>query len=430
MDKINRNNYEAYFLDFAEGNLSEEERANVLDFIRANPDLREELEEFEIIELPVDADESVNWSELKKEKDYTQSQKFRDELYFNAIEGDLSGKEDQTLAELLKKPEYAQEFEDWKRLKLTPVNNESDWSDLYQLGLDKQITRENFDHFLIAGTEGLLSDEKQEELKLIAAEIPGGKKELELAKKLRLKTPIGIFYPDKEKLYKKKERAGLLIWFARSAAVAALFILGYFIITEYQTNRDIQIAEQVKTDSTSTKEKSSGEVKNEKTSNTSEKEFEENEALSTGQSVNVKEAQPVTKEIKTNTRKSLKMNKLEAIPPASLETLDSPQFGQVIALRDEKIIEVKDSPQQVEPVKPDYEDYQTLPELAEDYLASRFDYSESNSRGFVPTMAQKIAERAGEAMDAEIKKEENEASDKSKFTFRVGNFKVTRTNSK
>jgi len=126
----------------------------------------------------------------------------------------------------------------------------------------------------------------------------------------------------------------------------------------------------------------------------------------------------------------VKMNRMESISPKTISLDDAIDFGQAIALRNERIIEKTKSIEEVQPVEPAYTDYQTIPELAEDYLVSRFDYNQSSNRGFVPTMAQKIADKAGEALDAEIKTEENQADNSSKFTFRVGNFKVTRSNSK
>ena len=44
MEAITRDNYESFFLDFAEGNLSDAERAAVLAFVADNPDLAEDLE--------------------------------------------------------------------------------------------------------------------------------------------------------------------------------------------------------------------------------------------------------------------------------------------------------------------------------------------------------------------------------------------------
>ena len=44
MIDINRNNYEEYFLDFLEGNLSPSENDLLMSFLNSNPDLKEELE--------------------------------------------------------------------------------------------------------------------------------------------------------------------------------------------------------------------------------------------------------------------------------------------------------------------------------------------------------------------------------------------------
>ncbi len=50
-NKINIENYQAYFLDFVEGNLTEKERQEVIDFIALHPELKSELDEFENISL-------------------------------------------------------------------------------------------------------------------------------------------------------------------------------------------------------------------------------------------------------------------------------------------------------------------------------------------------------------------------------------------
>lgn len=44
MEKINRHNYEAYFLDYLEGNLSAEEKHDLLIFLENNPELKQELD--------------------------------------------------------------------------------------------------------------------------------------------------------------------------------------------------------------------------------------------------------------------------------------------------------------------------------------------------------------------------------------------------
>ena len=51
---INRNNYEAFFLDYRENNLTPEQVAELLIFLEQYPDLKEEFESFETIQMAPD----------------------------------------------------------------------------------------------------------------------------------------------------------------------------------------------------------------------------------------------------------------------------------------------------------------------------------------------------------------------------------------
>ncbi len=68
--KPTRENYEAYFLDYHEGNLSESQVEELMNFLALNPDLKEELDTFEMVML---TDENSvfleNKDSLKKEGD-------------------------------------------------------------------------------------------------------------------------------------------------------------------------------------------------------------------------------------------------------------------------------------------------------------------------------------------------------------------------
>lgn len=67
MMKINRENYETFFIDYLDGRLPVDEIDQWLDFLRENPDLAAELKELE--SLPVQPEElpNLDWSYLKKE---------------------------------------------------------------------------------------------------------------------------------------------------------------------------------------------------------------------------------------------------------------------------------------------------------------------------------------------------------------------------
>jgi len=120
--KINRNNYEQYFMDYLDGNLSDQEIHMLEDFLLTNPDLRTELEGTERIVLSPDSN-IYNQKEYLKKPDFTLPvNEFNFEDYCIAgIEGDLNNLQ---LAELNKYiqdyPETRKLFQLYTRLHLTP----------------------------------------------------------------------------------------------------------------------------------------------------------------------------------------------------------------------------------------------------------------------------------------------------------------------
>jgi hypothetical protein len=91
MIDINRNNYEEYFLDFLEGNLSPSEEDLLMSFLDKNSDLKEELEllnEFPEVRIEETFPEKSN---LKKSENNIESNTDNfNELCIARIEGDLS----------------------------------------------------------------------------------------------------------------------------------------------------------------------------------------------------------------------------------------------------------------------------------------------------------------------------------------------------
>ena len=81
--KINKHNYEAYFVDYSEGNLSGDDLRDLLLFLEQNPHLKEELEAYETITLPVTKDVFEFKNALKKPV-------YTDEVLIAYLENDLS----------------------------------------------------------------------------------------------------------------------------------------------------------------------------------------------------------------------------------------------------------------------------------------------------------------------------------------------------
>lgn len=64
---INRDNYEEYFLDFAEGRLTAEQEEILNNFLKFNPDLEAELQEFDLLQLQAEDIHMPGKQKLKKE---------------------------------------------------------------------------------------------------------------------------------------------------------------------------------------------------------------------------------------------------------------------------------------------------------------------------------------------------------------------------
>lgn len=117
--QINRENYEAYFIDYLEGNLNEGLVDDFIEFIKLNPDLKDELDLFESLEA---VPETIAFG--KKEGLYKA--KYDSETAFNnaaiaRIEGDITEKENLEFQNYLKEhPEKKNEVTLFSHTKLHP----------------------------------------------------------------------------------------------------------------------------------------------------------------------------------------------------------------------------------------------------------------------------------------------------------------------
>ena len=108
--EINRNNYEIFFMDYLDGNLSGNEIDQFLDFIKQNPDLKKELQGIEELKMPVENIGFSNKGSLyKSEKQKPVTENFTAVAY---MEGDLSDLETKLFLQHLEfHPEQGKELE-------------------------------------------------------------------------------------------------------------------------------------------------------------------------------------------------------------------------------------------------------------------------------------------------------------------------------
>jgi len=118
---ININNYEAYFLDYHEGNLSLALVKELMEFLSKHPELREEFESFEPITLK-DA-EKINYDEkdaLKRQLTGINSGNF-DVYAIEYLEGTLPAEMQKELkAFVAQNPSYQKDLELYIKTKLAP----------------------------------------------------------------------------------------------------------------------------------------------------------------------------------------------------------------------------------------------------------------------------------------------------------------------
>lgn len=253
MEEINKNNYQAWFLDYIEGNLGEKESSGLFAFLSDHPDLMEEFEQLQSLEnedlkLAVADNTSSDWTELKNIPFQTllEEEESRDNLYFRITEGIAEEGDDDLLIKLIDhSPAFLKEYESWKRLNLIPAGHVfANKEELHKSRMGEPVNENNFEEYCIALIEGLLNEDQQGELISFAAKDPQKQKVLQEYKSTRLLPEKGIFYPDKEKLYRKEKRVALLPLFRVAVAVAAIFILMFLWFTPEEASNAVKIADK------------------------------------------------------------------------------------------------------------------------------------------------------------------------------------------
>lgn len=122
--KIDRSNYESYFLDYTEGNIPHDEMDDFLDFLNANPDLKDELKFFGEMSLNLDdQNDDQNWEFLLK-SEYDHQTVF-DEACIRYVEGDMMDSEKSKFLEYVEShPQKKADLNLFKATKLQSNKNE------------------------------------------------------------------------------------------------------------------------------------------------------------------------------------------------------------------------------------------------------------------------------------------------------------------
>ena len=121
--QIDRQNYEAYFLDYIEGKLNTAEIGSLLNFLASNPDLKAELDNYEAVTLIPESSIFVEKNLLRKNSIGIQSvnESNFDEICIGRIEGSLDKNIEILFETYLKEhPEKIKEYDQYLKTILEP----------------------------------------------------------------------------------------------------------------------------------------------------------------------------------------------------------------------------------------------------------------------------------------------------------------------
>ena len=238
--KINRDNYEVYFLDYLEGRLSPEMMEEVQLFVLQNPDLRNFLDEFDAISLVADQDVVFEKkSNLKKNQVFATSQVNElnyEEYLVNEAEGLLNNEELAAIEEFIS---INPQFElDRKLFALAHLSVDDTIVFEAKESLKKKaiavgaIDAETFETLMARELEGDLNPDEKLQLAEFMQYNPQFEKDRKLYAHTKLVAETDIIYEDKNSL---KHAAVIpikrIVYYALSAVAAlALIFSVYFLI--------------------------------------------------------------------------------------------------------------------------------------------------------------------------------------------------------
>ena len=236
---INRDNYEAYFLDYYERQLSPEMVEEVLFFVEQNPDLKQVFEEFEAVSLVADQDIIFDKkSFLKKNQVFATAQINElnyEEYLFDETEGLLNAEQLASLEEFISiNPQFENDRKLYALAHLPSENAivfEAKESLKHKAIPFGPINENTFENYFARELEGDLDTDEQIQL----AEFMRNNQHLERDRKLYKQTVIStdtnIIFENKSSLKQSVIPIRRIVYYALSAAASlALFVSFYFLL--------------------------------------------------------------------------------------------------------------------------------------------------------------------------------------------------------
>jgi hypothetical protein len=233
MSKINSHNYEAFLLDYFDGNLSEELIAELKTFVLKNPQLEIDLDDTELPSFAKEGIEAGFKKDLKKTGTFLE-----DEELINYLENKLSGTDKKSFEQKLAADAgLNKELEAYKKTILLnePALVYSGKGELVKTDDDLIVN-----NTALAYVEGQLEASEKLQFEAELKTNPALQTEVALFNKTKLEATTSIQFPDKGAL-KKETKVIALFSFRKLASMAAaiLLLIGLVFVFNYYNSKPI-----------------------------------------------------------------------------------------------------------------------------------------------------------------------------------------------
>lgn len=245
--KINKNNYEAFLLDYIEGNLSAELSVELMLFLENHPELEIDLNDFDIISSNENENITFNDKQKLKRKEFIINDDVIESLIISLVNGDLSKEETDKLLKVIQQDDnYKKMYHQYLSAVVSDENIKLE--DKVLLKGHLPITSDNIEYFLIADLENTLNDNERNALINYKNSFPGVTNLESSYAATKLKQDVSIVFANKKSLKKKETVVIAFYSFARYASVAAaaclIIYFSLFSTTANKTNIDFAFASQ------------------------------------------------------------------------------------------------------------------------------------------------------------------------------------------
>jgi hypothetical protein len=222
MNRINFSNYEAWLLDYAEGNFRAEDTAELLLFLEQHPELQTDMDN--LMEFTLSSDEiiSANFKHRLHKDEAAFKERF-ESLCIAFYDKTITAEEKNELDSILKQnPHWTKEFIAFEH---TYIKQESDLEFSAKSSLKKQFQPEgSFDDLAVKALEGLLSEREQLAFELNLDGDPSKQLQWKAFQKTVLPKEQ-IVFKEKASLYQQVDRAHVFPIWSRWITVAASLAL-------------------------------------------------------------------------------------------------------------------------------------------------------------------------------------------------------------